>query len=88
MALIHDWLVWARRCRIPAFVKLVASVTAHRAEIEATVTHELSNVRVESVKTKLRLLTRLAFGFRSANALIALVMLSLGGLWAPLPGRC
>ncbi len=88
MALIHDWLVCARRSRIPAFVKLVASITAHRADIEARVTHELSNARVESVKTKLRLLTRLAFGFRSADALIALAMLSLGGLWAPLPGRC
>ncbi|HEV8653475.1 MAG TPA: hypothetical protein VG276_29760, partial [Actinomycetes bacterium] len=35
----------------------------------------------------LRLLTRVAFGFHSAQALIGLAMLSLGGLCPPLPGR-
>lgn len=35
--------------------------------------------------TKIRLLTRIAFGFHSARALIALAMLSLGGLCPPLP---
>jgi hypothetical protein len=30
---------------------------------------------------------RVAFGFRSPEALIALAMLSLGGLYPPLPGR-
>ncbi len=87
LALLDDWLVWARRCRIPPFVKLARSITAHREDIAATLHHELSNARVESVNTKLRLLTRLAFGFRSPDALIALAMLSLGGLCPPLPGR-
>ena len=35
----------------------------------------------------LRLLTRIAFGFRSPQALIGLAMLALGGLCPPLPGR-
>ncbi|HEV8648907.1 MAG TPA: hypothetical protein VG276_05750, partial [Actinomycetes bacterium] len=35
----------------------------------------------------IRLLTRVAFGFRSPEALIALAMLSVGGLCPPLPGR-
>ena len=87
LALLDDWLVWARRCRIRPFVKLARSITAHRDDIAATLHHELANARVESVNTKLRLLTRLAFGFRSADALIALAMLSLGGLCPPLPGR-
>jgi transposase len=39
------------------------------------------------VNTKIRLLTRIAFGFRSASALIALAMLSLGGHKPTLPGR-
>jgi transposase len=39
------------------------------------------------VNTKIRLITRVAFGFRSATALIALVMLSLGGHRPALPGR-
>ena len=49
--------------------------------------HGLSNARVEAINTKIRLLTRIAFGFHSAAALIALAMLSLGGLCPPLLGR-
>jgi transposase len=87
IALLDHWLKWARRCRIASFVKLARSITEHRAGIEAALTHGLSNARVESVNTKLRLLTRIAFGFRSPDALIALAMLDLGGLCPPLPGR-
>lgn len=87
IALLDSWLKWARRCRIPSFVKLARSITEHRAGIDAALTHGLSNARVESVNTKLRLLTRIAFGFHSAEALVALAMLDLGGLCPPLPGR-
>jgi transposase len=87
IALLDHWLKWARRCRIPSFVKLAKVTTEHRVGIEAALTHGLSNARVESVNTKLRLLTRIAFGFRSPDALIALAMLDLGGLCPPLPGR-
>lgn len=87
VALLERWLQWARRCRIPSFVKLAKSITKHRAGIEAALTHALSNARVESVNTKLRLLTRIAFGFRSPEALVALAMLDLGGLCPNLPGR-
>jgi transposase len=84
---LDRWLSWARRCRIPAFVDLAAKVTRHREAIEAAIEHRLSNARVESVNTRLRLLTRLAFGFHDPHALIGLAMLSQGGLCPPLPGR-
>jgi transposase len=87
IALLAQWLNWARRCRLPAFVKLAKAITERRVGIEAALTHGLSNARVESVNTKLRLLTRMAFGFRSPDALVALAMLDLGGLRPPLPGR-
>jgi transposase len=87
IALLDAWLTWARRSRLPAFVALARSIREHRAGIDAALTHGLSNARVESVNTKLRLLTRIAFGFRSPEALVALAMLDLGGLCPPLPGR-
>jgi transposase len=87
MALLDRWLAWARRCRLKPFVDLAKTVKAHLAGIRAAVTRGLSNGRVESVNTKIRLLTRLAFGFRSPQALIALAMLDLGGFCPPLPGR-
>ncbi len=87
MALLERWLIWARRCRIPAFVELSKTITRHRTGIRAALSHGLSNGRVESVNTKIRLLTRMAFGFRSPEALIALALLNLGGFCPPLPGR-
>jgi len=76
---LNKWVGWARRCRIPAFVKLQKSIVKHRASILASIEHGLSNGRVESMNTKIRLMTRIAFGFTSPDALIALAMLSLGG---------
>jgi len=87
IALLDAWLTWARRCRIAAFVKLAKTITANRAGIVATLTHRLSNARTEAVNTTLRLITRRAYGFHSAQALIALAMLTVGGLRPNLPGR-
>ena len=84
---LDRWLSWARRCRIPAFVDLARRVTKHYEAIEVSIEHQLSNALVESVNTKLRLITRMAFGFHDPHALIGLAMLALGGLCPPLPGR-
>jgi transposase len=84
---LDRWLSWARRCRLPAFVYLAKRITGVRERITATLEHGLSNALIESVNTKIRLLTRIAFGFRSPQALIALAMLSLGGHRPTLPGR-
>jgi len=87
LALLDARLRWARRCRIPSFVALARSVVTHRAGITTALTHRLSNALIESVTTRIRLITRVAFGFHSPDALIALAMLSLGGCCPPLPGR-
>ncbi|HEX3284164.1 MAG TPA: transposase, partial [Mycobacterium sp.] len=47
----------------------------------------LSNGLIESVNTKIRLITRMAFGFANPDPLIALAMLTLGGHRPALPGR-
>lgn len=85
--LLDHWLAWAQRSRLPAFVKVARSIRTHRSSIDAALMHELSNARVEAINTRLRLLTRIAFGFRSPDALIALAMLSLAGHCPPLPDR-
>jgi transposase len=84
---LDRWLSWARRCRIPAFVALARKIAHYRPAIDAALDHDLSNALVESTNTKIRLLTRIAFGFRSPQALIALAMLALGGYKPQLPGR-
>ncbi len=67
VAMLDAWLEWARRSQIPAFVKLYHRIKKHRAGIIAAVTHGLSNGLTESVNTKLRLITRIAYGFRSTD---------------------
>ncbi|TFB63561.1 ISL3 family transposase, partial [Cryobacterium sp. Hz7] len=84
---LDKWVGWARRSRIPSFVKLQRSIVKHRAAILASIEPGLSNGRIESMNTKIRLITRIAFGFKSPDALIALAMLSLGGHKPVLPGR-
>jgi transposase len=87
VALLAHWLSWAARCQIPAFVELGAKVRRHRVAIEASLRSGTSNALVESTNTKIRVLTRVAFGFRSPEALVAMAMLSVGGVCPELPGR-
>ncbi|MFE7395070.1 ISL3 family transposase [Streptomyces sp. NPDC057582] len=86
-AMLWDWVLWARRCRIPAFVDLQRAIVRHWDAIIAAAEYGLSNGLIESTNTKIRLITRVAFGFKSPDALIALAMLSLGGHRPQLPGR-
>jgi transposase len=87
IALLDAWLKWARRSRLEPFIKLAKTITAQRAGIEAAIHHDLSNARVEAINTQIRLITRRGFGFHSPHAVIALAMLTLGGLCPSLPGR-
>jgi transposase len=81
------WLSWAARCRIPEFTQLAKKIRTHLPSIHATLDHGLSNGLIESVNTKIRVITRMAFGFHNPAALIGLAMLALGGLRPALPGR-
>jgi transposase len=76
--LLDAWIAWARRSRLASFVRLAATITKDRAAIVATLTHRLSNARMEAATTTIRLITRRAFGSHSAQALIALAMLGVG----------
>jgi len=84
---LSKWLSWAARCRIPQFTELGRKIRRHRSGIKAAIEHQLSNGLIESVNTKIRVITRMAFGFHSPAALIALAMLALGGHRPALPGR-
>jgi transposase len=87
IALLAHWLNWASHCQIPAFVELARKVRRHRIPIEQALRSKTSNALVESTNTKIRVLTRVAFGFRSPDALIAMAMLAVGGVCPDLPGR-
>jgi transposase len=86
-ALLAGWISWARRCRIPEFVKLAKTITRYLPLIHNTLDHNLGNALSEATNTHLRLLTRRAYGYHSPDALIAMATLTRGGLCPPLPGR-
>jgi transposase len=67
--------------------ELGKKIRRHLPSIHATLDHGLSNGLIESVNTKIRVITRMAFGFHNPAALIGLAMLALGGLRPALPGR-
>ena len=86
-AALDRWTSWARRSRIPAFVHLQRKIATHRPAIDAALESGLSQGLVESTNTKIRLLTRIAFGFHGYHPLVALAMLALGSHPPRLPGR-
>jgi transposase len=86
-ALPASWISWARRSRIPTFVRLVKTIKHFPDLILNAVEHGLSNARSEAINTHLRLLTRRAYGYHSPDSLIAMADLTRGGLGPPLPGR-
>jgi transposase len=86
-AMLDEWLAWASRSRLAPFVKLAQRIRRHLKMIHNVLEHRLTNARVESMNTKIRLIIRMAFGFHSPEPLIGLAMLRLGGLCPDLPGR-
>lgn len=85
--LLERWLEWAEGSGLEPFVQLVKSIDENLDAILNTLVHGLSNAIVEGLNTRIRLLTRRAFGFHSSKPLIGLAMLSFGGLQLSLPGR-
>jgi transposase len=85
--ILDAWVKEAGRSTLEPIQKLCKSVVRIRASIEASLQHGLSQGLIESTNTKIRLFTRMAFGFHTPQALIALVMLNLGGPPLTLPGR-
>ncbi|MEH1130894.1 ISL3 family transposase, partial [Micromonospora sp. CPCC 206061] len=86
--LLDEWLAWAARSQLKPFVELAHRIrTYFRQDIINTLVYRMSNGILESTNTKIRLLTRVAFGFHSADALIAMIKLHLGGYHIDLPGR-
>jgi transposase len=85
--LLDAWLRWASRSRLAPFMKLARTIRARRADIANALAFTLTNARVEALNTKIRLIIRRAYGFRSVPALRAMILLCLAGYARPLPGR-
>jgi transposase len=87
-----DWLTWASRSRLRPFVRAARTIRAHLPGILAYVHTRLTNGLVEGLNAKVRMITRRAYGYHSAPALIAMLFLTCGGIHLnpalPLPTPC
>jgi len=83
--LLERWCARAQRSRLAPFVRCARTMRQRRDLILNAVEHGISNGRVEGLNTKVRLLVRRAYGFHSADAALALVMLAAGPIDLKLP---
>lgn len=82
---LDRWCARALRSRLPAFVKVARTIRDRRPIIVNALQHGINNGRVEGLNTKVRLIIRRGYGFHSANAALALVMLACGPITLTLP---
>jgi transposase len=82
---LDAWLAWASRSRLKPFIRLARTLREHRDGILAAIRLGLSNGRLEGLNSKIRLISHRAFGFHSADPLIALVYLCCTGITIDLP---
>ena len=83
--LLDRWCARAQRSRLDPFVRCAKTMRERRDLILNAVEQGISNGRVEGLNTKVRLLIRRAYGFHSADAALALVMLAAGPITLTLP---
>jgi transposase len=76
--LIDRFLSKASRSRLEPFVRLAQTIRRHRDGILQAIRLGINQGRTEALNNKVRLITRRAYGFHSAQAALALVTLTCG----------
>lgn len=84
-SLLDRWCSKAQRSRIPEFIKAAQTTRKHRNGITAAIDRGLSHGRHEGLNNKVRLIIRRAYGFHSAEATLATIMLACGPINLQLP---
>jgi len=77
---LRSWIAWACRSRLQPFVRVARTLRAHFDGVLAYIRHRLTNGLAEGLNNKLRIISRRAYGFHSADALIAMLFLNSGGI--------
>ena len=84
---LDAWLAWASRSRLKPFIKLARTIRKHKQGVLAAIELNISNGRLEALNSKVRLISHRAYGFHSADALIAMIYLCCAGITIALPHR-
>lgn len=84
-AMLDRWISKASRSRLAPFIKAAKTIRKFRDGILAAIRLGINNGRAEGLNNVVRLITRRAYGFHSAQAALALVMLTCGPIHLQLP---
>jgi transposase len=71
---------WAHRCRIPEFTALARTLSRYKTSISATLDGGPSNGRAEALNAQVNALITRARGYRSAAALMNMILFVHGGI--------
>jgi len=82
---LDAWCRRASRSRLDPFTKLAKTIRERTGMILNAIEHGISNGVVEGLNNKVRLIIRRGYGFHSADAALALVMLAAGPITLTLP---
>ena len=85
IVMLDRWITRALRSRLAPFIKAARTMRDRRPLIINAIEQDISNGRVEGMNVKVRLIIRRAYGFHSAQAALALVMLACGPINLVLP---
>ena len=77
---LREWISWANRSRLAPFKRVAATIRRYFEGIVAIVATGLNNGRTEGLNGKIRTITRRAYGFHSASALISFIFLCCSGI--------
>jgi transposase len=83
--LLHRWCSWAQRCRLGPLITTGRTIKQHREGILAAIELGINNGRIEGLNNRVRLIVPRGYGFHTAHAALALVMLSCGPIELHLP---
>lgn len=84
-ARLDQFIIQAADSTLAPFIRLSKTIARHRDGILAAIRLGITNARTEAMNNKVRLITRRAYGFHSAKAALALVMLTCGPITLKLP---
>jgi transposase len=83
--LLRRWCSRAQRSRLEPFITTGRTIRQHRKGILAAIELGINNGRMEGLNNRVRLIARRGFGFHTAQAALALIMLSCGPIELHLP---
>jgi transposase len=78
--MLTQWIDDAKESGLEHFARTARTVERHRDGILEYVRTRFTNARTEGLNGKIRTITRRAFGFHSARALISMIFLCCGGV--------